>query len=105
MFMYTHEIEFSWTHFEDTSNATAQTGSRTTAGRMDLAAELAEFRKEQEAIRKEQEAKQAAEFAAFQEELKKRQDAAAAADPNPGFAQSYVDEKLREQGNQHGKAE
>eukprot|EP01051_Picozoa_sp_SAG22_P014649 SAG22_NODE_1809_length_3528_cov_5.927676_3_plen_169_part_00 len=46
---------------------------------------------------------QAAEFAAFQEELKKRQDAAAAADPKI-FAQSYVDEKLLEQGNRHGKA-
>eukprot|EP01051_Picozoa_sp_SAG22_P001131 SAG22_NODE_41_length_25488_cov_6.133719_6_plen_135_part_00 len=66
---------------------------------MDLAAELAEFKKEQEA-------KQAAEFAAFQEKVKKREEekAAAAADPNPGFAQSYVDEKLREQGDRHGKA-
>eukprot|EP01051_Picozoa_sp_SAG22_P032812 SAG22_NODE_14039_length_386_cov_24.202091_1_plen_46_part_10 len=46
--MYTHEIEFSWTHFENTSNATAQTGSRTTAGRMDLEAQLQAFKKEQE---------------------------------------------------------
>eukprot|EP01051_Picozoa_sp_SAG22_P026643 SAG22_NODE_8513_length_649_cov_1.874545_1_plen_147_part_00 len=37
---------------------------------------MAEFRKEQEAIRKEQEAKQAAEFAAFQEEMKNKHEAA-----------------------------
>eukprot|EP01051_Picozoa_sp_SAG22_P008440 SAG22_NODE_641_length_8235_cov_9.502704_6_plen_72_part_00 len=29
--------------------------------------------------------------------------AAAAADPNPGFAQSYVDQKLKEQGDRHAK--
>eukprot|EP01051_Picozoa_sp_SAG22_P012868 SAG22_NODE_1379_length_4547_cov_8.497752_2_plen_124_part_00 len=49
-------------------NATAQTGTRTTAGRMDLAAELAEFKKEQEA-----------EFAASQEKMKKQQEEKAAA--------------------------
>eukprot|EP01051_Picozoa_sp_SAG22_P033918 SAG22_NODE_15108_length_356_cov_7.202335_1_plen_54_part_01 len=52
MFMYTHESdesEFGWTYSRSASNATAQTGTRTTAGRMDLAAELAEFKKEQEA--------------------------------------------------------
>eukprot|EP01051_Picozoa_sp_SAG22_P028589 SAG22_NODE_10162_length_549_cov_5.355556_1_plen_81_part_00 len=27
----------------------------------------------------------------------------AAADPNPGFAQSYVDQKLKEQGDKHAK--
>eukprot|EP01051_Picozoa_sp_SAG22_P033047 SAG22_NODE_14266_length_379_cov_4.542857_1_plen_58_part_10 len=32
-------------------------------GRMDLSEQLAQFKKQQEAIRKEQEAKQAAEFA------------------------------------------
>eukprot|EP01051_Picozoa_sp_SAG22_P005448 SAG22_NODE_323_length_12378_cov_19.294975_1_plen_139_part_00 len=69
---------------------------------MDLEAQLAQFKKEQEA-------KQAEEMAGFMAKLKREEEekkaaAAAAADPNPGFAQSYVDEKLKAQADRHARA-
>ena len=74
----------------------AQTGARTTAAsRMDLEAQL-------QAFKKEQEAKQEAEMAVFLAKLKKEQAAKQAADPKL-FAQSYVDEKLREHADRHAK--
>eukprot|EP01051_Picozoa_sp_SAG22_P009104 SAG22_NODE_735_length_7542_cov_11.695956_1_plen_80_part_00 len=67
---------------------------------MDLEAHL-------QAFKKEQEAKQAEEMTVFLAKLKREEEekkaTAAAADPKI-FAQSYVDEKLLEQGNRHGKA-
>eukprot|EP01051_Picozoa_sp_SAG22_P009384 SAG22_NODE_779_length_7272_cov_146.237418_6_plen_53_part_00 len=52
MFMYTlesDENEFGWTYSRSASNATAQTCTGTTRGRMDLEAQLQAFKKEQEA--------------------------------------------------------
>eukprot|EP01051_Picozoa_sp_SAG22_P004591 SAG22_NODE_250_length_13779_cov_6.413450_1_plen_186_part_00 len=55
-----------------------------------------------QAFKKEQEAKQEAEMAVFLAKLKKEHEAAKQADPKL-FTQSYVDQKLKEQGDQHAK--